>query len=105
METTNMTKTKALHIAQKAVCKPIRCSSSSYILYGPYYNDKPTGPTTEINCGSYQKAVQRRTEWVATIALSLLGADGSMVCGFVDRYGSMSARSIVRCVMAKAQLK
>jgi len=96
-----MNRTEALRIAQNAVCDPIRYSSSSYILYGPYHDDDPTGPTTELNCDSYRKALQRRTEWVASIVLNLLGADGGMVDEIVNRHGPMSAAKLVRYAMAK----
>jgi hypothetical protein len=71
-----MKKTEAIAIARKAVSAPIG-SGTSWTLYGPYYSDKPNGPSTENRASSYWQARAKRTEWVAHIALVLMGYDST----------------------------
>lgn len=70
-----MTKTAAIAEARTCVSKPHRRSATDYVIYAPYYDDKPSGPSTELQADSYTKALARRTEKVAYIALAIMGVD------------------------------
>lgn len=67
-----MSKTAAIAKARTAVGQPIG-RGTSWQVYGPYYYDKLSGPTTAVNADSYWKARSARTDWVAEIALVLMG--------------------------------
>lgn len=44
----------------------------SWTVWGPYYCDRPSGPSTGIQRDSYAKAVVLRSKWRADIAISLM---------------------------------
>lgn len=96
-----MSKTAALKAAQNAVSKVIRRSSTDYVVYAPYYSDKPNGPSTELQASTYPQAVIMRSEKVADIALSLMGvydtfSDDMCIVGYiVYKYGHMPPTKIV----------
>lgn len=73
MTSTNLSKSTAIRAARRAVGQPIRISSTSYVVYGPYNADEPNGPSTEQNYDSYWKARAGRAEWVARVAVALMG--------------------------------
>lgn len=70
-----MSKTAAIAEARTCVSKPHRRSATDYVVYAPYYDNKPSGPSTELQSDSYSKALARRTEKVAYVALAAMGID------------------------------
>lgn len=85
----SISKTDAIRAARLAVCQPIRQSSTSYLLIGPYRDNDLCGPSTEVRAGSYPAAVARRARWCASIALSLMGAasDDALDAVYDKHYG------------------
>lgn len=73
MSKTTLSKTAAIKAARKAVGSIHRRSSTDYVIYAPYYNDQPSGPSTEIRACSYPEALLRRSQKIADIALDLMG--------------------------------
>jgi hypothetical protein len=69
----NMSRTNAIKMARGFVSKPHRRSVTDYVVYGPYDDSDPHGPSTEYQADSYSKAMAARSKWVARIALSLMG--------------------------------
>lgn len=69
----SMTKTQAIAAAQKACGKPIRRGHTDWVMYVPHCTTKPEGPDTEVRATSYQKAMTKRTGYVAEIALHHMG--------------------------------
>jgi len=69
----NISKTQAIKAARKFVSNCKRISSTNYIVYGPFDVHNPSGPTTEHQADSYTKALADRTQWVARIALAMMG--------------------------------
>ena len=72
-----LTKTAAIREARTCVSLPKRRSATDYVVYAPYYDHKPSGPSTELQSDSYPKALARRTEKVAHIALALMGVNAA----------------------------
>jgi hypothetical protein len=70
-----LTKNAAIKIARASVGAINRRSSTEYVIYAPYYDAQPRGPTTELRAGSYPMAFARRTQKIADIALALLCKD------------------------------
>jgi hypothetical protein len=70
-----LSKTAAIREARTYVSLPHRRSATDYVVYSPYRHTDPTGPSTEMQADSYPKALGRRTEQVAYIALTLMGID------------------------------
>lgn len=66
-------KSSAIRAARSYVGRPIRVSSTSYQVYGPYRASEPNGPSTQHDYDSYPKALAGRTVWVARVALALMG--------------------------------
>jgi len=79
MSNTTMSKIAAIKAARKAVGHIIRRSSSDYVIYAPYYNAQPVGPSTELQASSFPQAVLRRTQKNADVALALMGHDRALV--------------------------
>lgn len=72
----NMSKTAAIKAARQAVGQP--CGrGTSWQIYGPYYSTAEglRGPTTSINADSYWSARAKRSHWVASLSLCLMGWD------------------------------
>jgi hypothetical protein len=69
----SMSKTAAIAEARTRVSKPHRRSATDYVIYAPYCDSRPKGPSTELQSDSYPKALARRTEKVAYVALALMG--------------------------------
>ena len=96
-----MTKTESIRIARKAVSSPIG-SGTSWTLYGPYYADKPNGPSSENHADSYWSARAKRTEWVAYIALVLMGYDRAdadcEVMSAIEKYCTDVNSIVNRCI-------
>ena len=93
-------KTAALKTARQAVSHPVG-QRTSWQVYGPYYTDDLSGPSTAVSADSYFKARARRTRWVAHIALALMGYEGDdlyEVDMIADREGG-SAGSIVNACL------
>lgn len=63
-----MSKTAALALARRAVCAPIRRSSTDYVVYGPYRSSEPHGPGTEAQRNTYPQARDLMTGWRAEVA-------------------------------------
>jgi hypothetical protein len=74
-----MNKTAAIRKARSCVSLPQRRSSTDYVVYAPYYDSQPNGPSTEMQFDSYGRAAAVRAEKVACIALALMGVDTSEV--------------------------
>ena len=72
-KTTTLSKTAAIREARRAVGRPIRVSSTSYQVYGPYRASEPEGPSTQQSYDSYPKAALGRAVWVAEVALAMMG--------------------------------
>lgn len=68
-----LSKTAAIREARGFVGLPIRRSATDYVVYGPWDDGDPHGPSTEFQADSYPKAIAARTRWVARIALALMG--------------------------------
>jgi len=99
-----MSKTAALKAAQAACGRIIRRSRTDYVCFVPYYDQKPDGPSTELQADSYPKAVAMRARRVADIALALMGLEWAGPWE-VERtqvwFGETSARGIVDRVLAE----
>lgn len=67
-----MTPKQAITTARAAVGLPVG-SGTSWTVHGPYFRNLPLGSRTERHCSSYAQAVANRTQWVAEVALALLG--------------------------------
>lgn len=79
-----MNKTTAIREARRYVGRPIRVSSTSYHVYGPYRASEPDGPSTQQNYDSFWKARAGRALWVAHIALALMGKLTEDACAAMD---------------------
>lgn len=79
MSTTTISKTAAIKAARHAVGSIIRRSSTDYVIYAPYYDADPSGPSTELKASTYPQARQRRTQKVADVALALMGHQKAVV--------------------------
>lgn len=79
MTNTTPSKTAAIKAARRAVGDINRRSSTDYVIYAPYYDADPSGPSTELQANSYPQALQRRTQKVADVALALMGHQRAMV--------------------------
>jgi hypothetical protein len=107
-KTTTLSKTAAIREARRAVGRPIRVSSTSYQVYGPYRASEPNGPSTQHNYDSYPKALAGRTVWVARVAVALMGRltdDASMAIEWAaeDRRGDpLTVESLVEEGLAAA---
>lgn len=66
-----MSKTAAIRTASQSVS--ISGRKTSWTVYGPYHDDQPSGPSTEISADSYNKAVAIAACKKARIALALMG--------------------------------
>lgn len=66
-------KTAAIREARRAVSTPTRRSSTDYVVYAPYYDAQPDGPSTELQASSYPKALAMRSRKCACVALALMG--------------------------------
>ncbi len=93
-----MSKTEALRKAPIYVS--IHGAGTSWIVYGPYRSDDPSGPNTSINYTSYQRAVIGAAGWKAQVVLGLMDRlnDDTMwaveqMCD--DPYGAHNVRSLV----------
>ena len=80
---TNMSKTAAIRAARPMVI--IYGRRTSWQVDGPYDCADTDGPNTTHNTDSYSSAVMHRSQWVAEIALNLMGlpirdSDGWPVC-------------------------
>jgi hypothetical protein len=71
-----ITKAAAITEARRLVSKPHRLSHSDYVVYAPYYSNKPRGPRTELRANSYAQALSIRTATIAYVALALMGVSG-----------------------------
>lgn len=69
-----MSKTAAIRAARHAVGQPVG-RGTSWQVYGPYYSTENglSGPSTSINADSYTSARAKRTQWVCSLALRLMG--------------------------------
>jgi hypothetical protein len=74
-----MNRATAIRTASSHVSKPIRASSTSWLLITPYHDNNLNGPTTELSFDNYWKAAGYRTRIVARIALGLLGVEASRI--------------------------
>lgn len=72
-----LSKTAAIREARGLVGLPIRRSATDYVVYGPWDDSDPHGPSTEYQADSYHKAAAARTRWVARVALGLMGRLGA----------------------------
>lgn len=79
MSKTTLSKTAAIKAARKAVGDINRRSNTDYVIYAPYYDDQPSGPSTELRASSYPQALLRRSQKIANVALALMGHDRSVV--------------------------
>jgi hypothetical protein len=71
-----MTKTESIRTARRAIGHP--CGrGTSWSVYGPYYSNAEglRGPSTEVHASSYWQARALRAQWVAYLALRLMGWD------------------------------
>ena len=80
---THLSKTAAIRAARPMVI--IYGRRTSWQVDGPYHTDKPYGPNTIHNADSYSSARAIRSQWVAEIALHLMGRpirdiDGGPIC-------------------------
>lgn len=105
---TTISKTAAIREARRAVGQPIRVSSTSYVVYGPYRRNEPSGPSTEHNYDSYTKAALGRAVWVAEVALALMGrltddASYAIDCAEYDPYAPHDVASLVAIGLASAR--
>lgn len=73
MSSTFYSKSSAIRAARSYVGRPIRVSSTSYHVYGPYRASEPEGPSTQQSYDSYPKAALGRAVWVAEVALAMMG--------------------------------
>ena len=70
-----MSKTAAVAAARGAVTNP-EGYGTSWCVYGPYHGAANLdGPTTQSTASSFWTARIRRAEWVAELALELMGYD------------------------------
>lgn len=79
MSTTTLSETAAIKAARRAVGSIIRRGQFDYVIYAPYYDADPAGPSTELQANTYPRARQCRTQKVANIALALMGHQRAMV--------------------------
>jgi hypothetical protein len=88
----SMSISEAVKIASSVVYMPSG-NGTSWSVIGPYYDDKPNGPTTENTRSSYWAAREVRTSWAARIALVLMGWE-SCDAGeaLIDVTGSVAER-------------
>jgi hypothetical protein len=92
-----MTKTAALAAAQAAVGRPQGCGTS-WCLYHPFYNDKLSGPSTEMRASSYAAIKIARARRVAELALTLMGVtDHEYMIAYAE---PMSAKAYVEMVLS-----
>lgn len=98
---TTISKTEALSAATGCVSKAIRNSSTSYTVYGPYYDEDWDGRRTEVHVGSYAKAVALRHRWVAHIALLMLGQPGA--AEWIGADDGTSAEQVARAITRERQ--
>jgi len=101
----NMSKTAALRAAQEACGRITRRSSTDYVCYVPYYDDKLDGPSTELQASTYPQLVAHRARKVARIAAGLMGlvpdsdkeAWIDLECAFEDaeRCGTKPAKELL----------
>jgi hypothetical protein len=64
---------KSAAITQAAKTVSIWGRGTSWTVCGPYRYEKPSGPCTESQCDSREKAMRRAAAWKACVALSLMG--------------------------------
>lgn len=67
---TNLSKTAA--IAQATRCVDMWGSGTSWTINGPYHDDDPSGPSTDVTADSYHKARIIRARWTARVAVALM---------------------------------
>lgn len=77
MNAHTLSKTAAIKTARKAIGHPIG-HGTSWSIYGPYTSspDGLRGPSTEVHADSYWSARAKRAQWVAYLALRLMGWTG-----------------------------
>lgn len=97
--TTTITKTSAIKAARRAVGDIIRRSSTDYVFFAPYNEADLSGPSTEIQAGTYAAARERRTQKVADVALALMGHGRSIV--YVGEDGA-TVDQLVSCGIRQA---
>lgn len=99
----HMSKTAALKAAQAACGRIHRRSRTDYVCFVPYYDQRPDGPSTELQADSYAKAAVMRARRVADIALALMGVTQAAGRWEVERaqfwFGETSAKGIVDRVL------
>lgn len=78
-----LSKTAALAAARSAVSSPVG-RATDWRVYGPYDADKLTGPSTEHHYSDYWRARAGRAQWVAQIALCLMGKGDA--AGYIGDY-------------------
>ncbi len=99
----HMSKTAALKAAQAACGRIHRRSRTDYVCFVPYYDQRPDGPSAELQADSYAKAAVMRARRVADIALALMGVTQAAGWWEVERaqfwFGETSAKGIVDRVL------
>lgn len=73
-----MKKMEAIRTANNAVNYPVG-RTGHWAVYGPYRAHDPDGDVTSIVRPTYAEALSVRREWVAKIALVLMGYDAELV--------------------------
>lgn len=94
------TMTKALRAAARAVSPPC-LAGYRWHVYGPHDDARPDGASETRCADSYALALALRTQWVAAVALLLLGHDRDDVARALPRDNPTTARAIVRSVHAE----
>lgn len=110
---TKLSKTAALREAQAACGRPIRRSSTDYVCYVPYYDDRTDGPSAELQADSHPKIVMHRAHKVASIALALMGltdtneerieAEEAMM--MATNWGTVPAKHLVEAAIKRLSAK
>lgn len=92
-----MSKTAALKAAQAACGSIYRRSSTDYVCFVPFYDDRPDGPSTELQASDYWRCRAWRSRKVAHVALALMGIanDEHAVEFAAEVAGETSARGIL----------
>lgn len=101
-----LSKTAAIKEARSLVSRPQEFGATEYVVYGPARDNDPYGPTTCAQDNSYFDARERRTAWVARVAMALMGHDSDDAGYEVDnaaREHGMARNSVEAIVDAALQ--
>lgn len=95
-----MNKTAAIRAARRAVTQPIG-RGTSWMLIGHYRSSDINGPSTQVNADSYYRARAERTQWVAHIALVLMGYNAEDAAYWTQSERETTINGLVDACIAK----